>query len=86
MRYGNEKVGNGPGLLAEFSEPNFLGAEVGRAESLVSDTSGGGSMTTCDSDALLPATAGPGNEGIGPSADEVSIVMWVVVEGALRVV
>lgn len=75
MRYGSEKAGLGPGV-DEFTSRFEL------FDSLVAvEGGGGGSITEGAGEGF---ERGSGRDGIGSSADDVSIVMFLVVGGDWR--
>lgn len=86
IRYGSEKAIVGPCELAfdVSTSKNFgFGDDAGPEGSVVCGRGGGGSIMECVGDF---GTAGSGSSAIVSSAEEVSIVMFFVVAGVLRVV
>lgn len=80
--YGNEKAGLGPGVDDDVSfAAVFDGVDVAGSPSTTVG-GGGGSMTDGAGDG--PFDRGSGSEGIGSSADEVSIVICFVGGGDCR--
>lgn len=83
MRYGNAKVGLGPGVVAPVSRFSGFASDLSPSVADDEEGGGGGSMTDGAGDGF---EIGSGRAGMGSSADDVSIVMCLVTGGdCLRV-